>query len=212
MQVETVVVGPIQTNCYLVSDADELIVIDPGDDLGRIMGALSGRTPKLIVCTHYHWDHMSAVAGLQAKTGAPFAISAVDVPKIQGKTQMNGHDIVRGYDPASIDVLLGEGDEVAVGGAVFTVIETPGHTPGSICLHCPDQGVLIAGDTLFAGGRYGRTDFEDGSPADMRNSLKRKFASVPDDTRVLCGHEAPSVMGTERKLNPYLGAYHGAAN
>ena len=203
MKVETVVVGPIQTNCYLISDDDDLIVVDPGDELENIMRCLDGRTPSAIVCTHWHWDHVSALSGLQTKTGAPVLASTADAPKICVE-RMDGHDVSRGFGAPHVDRELSEGDEVRVGGAVFSVIETPGHTPGCICLHDVEHGVLVAGDTLFAGGRYGRTDFEDGSFADICASMSNKLSTLPDETAILCGHGPASDMAIERKLNPYL--------
>ena len=204
MNIDIVVVGPIQTNCYLVENEGELIVIDPGDDLDLIMDGIGGRVVTEIVCTHRHWDHVSAVAGLQAKTGAPFAISAADAGKVDGLAEVDGHDIARGFAPAHVTRLLHEGDTVQVGSAVFTVIETPGHTPGSICLHCASEGVLIAGDTLFAGGSYGRTDFADGDFDAIVASMRDKLSKLDDATTILCGHGEPTNMRFERMMNPYL--------
>lgn len=204
MNVDIVVVGPIQTNCYLVEDAGETIVIDPGDDLDAIMERLAGREVREIVCTHYHWDHVSAVAGLQAKTGAPLALSEKDAVHVDGVSQMDGHDIARGYPPAQVTRRLHEGDEVRVGRIVFTVIETPGHTPGSICLYSEGERVLFAGDTLFAGGSYGRTDFADGDFDAIVSSMRGKLSRLYERTAILCGHGEPTNMRVERLLNPYL--------
>ena len=204
MNIDVVVVGPIQTNCYLVEDGGELIVIDPGDDLDLIMERLAGRAVTEIVCTHRHWDHVSAVAGLQAKTGAPFAISAADADKVDGRAEVEGHDIARGFPPAQVTRRLHEGDTVQVGRLTFSVIETPGHTPGSICLYCESERILFAGDTLFAGGRFGRTDFEDGDFDAIVASMRGKLSKLNDRCAILCGHGEPTNMRIERALNPYL--------
>ena len=204
MKVTTVVVGPIQTNCYLVEDAGELIVIDPGDELDMILGALSGRTVTGIVCTHYHWDHVSALAGLAQVTGAPVALSQTDAAKVDGVAVLDGHDIARGAAPAKVTRLLHEGDEVGVGTVSFTVIEAPGHTPGSICLYSEAEHVLFAGDTLFAGGSFGRTDFADGDFPAIVHSMRDKLSLLPDETAILCGHGRPTTMRAERAANPYL--------
>ena len=204
MKVRTLVVGPIQENCYLIEDAGELLVVDPGDELERILAAVGQHTVCGIVCTHYHWDHVGAVAGLQATTGAGLALGALDAPRLDGVSSMEGRDIARGHAPAHVTRLLHEGDEVQVGTASFEVIDTPGHTPGGICLHCAAQALLIAGDTLFAGGSFGRTDFADGDFSALVASIHGKLSQLPDATRVLCGHGSPTTIGAERRLNPFL--------
>lgn len=204
MKVDTCVVGPIETNCYIIEDSGETIVVDPGDNCARIVDELAGRTVKEIVLTHYHWDHVSALSELEEVTGAPAAMSAADASHVDGAQRVSGHDIDRGHGAPHIDRQLHEGDEVRVGECVFRVIETPGHTPGSICLYCAEERALFAGDTLFSHGRFGRTDFVDGSMEKMIATLGGKFADVSDDTVVYSGHEESSTMEVERTLNPYL--------
>ena len=204
MKIDTCVVGPIQTNCYIVEDSGETIVIDPGDQPLRILDALAGREVKEIILTHYHWDHVSALSALQEATGAPAAMSVKDAKRIDGVSRLERFDIDRGHGAPHIERRLNEGDEVVVGECVFKVIETPGHTMGSICLYCPEQKTLFSGDTLFADGRHGRTDFVDGSQRAMVDTLVNKFRDVSDDTNVYPGHEHSSTMARERKLNPHL--------
>lgn len=204
MKIEACPVGPIQTNCYMVEDGGEVIVIDPGDELTRIVADLKARPVREIICTHRHWDHVSELAGLAEITGAPVAMSAVDAAQVDGAHDAEGHDIDRGHGAPHVARRLAEGDEVAVGDCVFKVIETPGHTEGSICLYCEAEGVLFTGDTVFSGGRFGRTDFEGGSMDAMVETLGTKFANIPDEVIVLPGHERSSTMGRERTLNPYL--------
>lgn len=203
MRVETVVVGPIQTNCYLVSSDDELVVVDPGDDAALILQRMGGRKPSCIVCTHGHWDHVGAVSQLQALTGAGLTLCVHDAGRVDGVAAMGEHDIARGYGAPAVSRRLAQGDEVKVGSCTFSVIETPGHTPGSICLYCAEEQVMISGDTLFAQGSYGRTDFEGGSLASMRQSLA-KLSALPDEVAVLPGHGPSSTIGVERRLNPYM--------
>lgn len=204
MNVDYVKVGPIQTNCYIVEDEGEVMVIDPGDNLTRIVAELKGRPVKQIVLTHFHWDHVTALSGLEEVTGAPAAMSAVDARFVDGVTNQEGRDIAQGHGAPHIDRMLHDGDDIQLGSKTFKVIETPGHSHGSICLYCEDEGVLFTGDTIFAGGRYGRTDFEESSPEEMMESLQTRFVDIPDDVVVLPGHESFSNMGTERALNPYL--------
>lgn len=204
MKIESCAVGPIRTNCYLVEDDGELIVIDPGDDLTRIVADIKARPVKEIVCTHFHWDHLGALSGLKDVTGASAAIGQADAAYVEGVSNMEGHDLDHGYGAPRFERTLRDGDTVTVGGSTFTVIETPGHSAGSICLYCPEQGVLFAGDTLFSKGRFGRTDFPGGSMDAMIQTLGSKFAGIPDDVIVYSGHEGSSTMGVERALNPYL--------
>jgi hydroxyacylglutathione hydrolase len=204
MKIDSIAVGPIMTNCYILQDAGQTIVIDPGDDLMRITAQLKAAPIKEIIATHFHFDHVGALSGLEAATGAPAAMSAIDAQRVDGISVMDGHDIDRGSGAPHIDRRLAEGDEVKVGDAVLNVLETPGHSSGSLCLYCASEKALFAGDTLFAGGRYGRTDFPDGSGEAMIQTLQTKFVGIPDDVRVFSGHGRSSTMGEERTLNPYL--------
>ena len=202
MKVETRVVGPIEENCYLVEDAGELLVIDPGDELERIVSAVARRPVRKIVLTHGHWDHIGAAAGLSAKTGARIAASKADARSIETCERESVRKSP--YGMPAVGEFLGDGDGVTVGFVSFRVIATPGHTPGSICLYSAAQKALFSGDTLFAGGRYGRTDLAGGSFEAIVESMRGKLAAIPDDVNVYCGHGKPTTMGAERALNPYL--------
>ncbi len=204
MNVETCKVGPILTNCYIVEDEGEVLVIDPGDNLTLIVADIHARPVKEIVVTHGHWDHIGALSGLASVTGAPVAMAAADAALVDGVANQEGHDLDHGYGAPHVTRILHDGDEVTVGSKTFTVIETPGHSEGSICLYCPEEAVLFSGDTLFSGGRFGRTDFEHGSMDKMIETLSTKFVDIPDDVIVYPGHEGASTMGRERALNPYL--------
>lgn len=204
MSVETCKVGPILTNCYIFESDGEVMVVDPGDDLTLIMADIKARPVKAIVVTHAHWDHIGALSGLAKKTGAPVYMAAQDAKLIEGVSSQNGHDLDRGYGAPHIDVQLSDGEELTIGSSVFKIIETPGHSLGSICLYSAQDGVLFSGDTLFSGGRFGRTDFEFGSQSQMEETLQTEFVDIPDDVIVYPGHEGSSTMGVERALNPYL--------
>lgn len=204
MNVETCKVGPILTNCYIVEDSGQVMVIDPGDDLTMIVADIHARPVEQIVVTHAHWDHIGALSGLADVTNAPVAMSAADAALVDGVANQEGHDLDRGHGAPHVDRILHDGDELALGSKVFTVIETPGHSEGSICLYFAEDGVLFSGDTLFSGGRFGRTDFEHGSMEKMVETLSTKFVDIPDDVIVYPGHEGASTMGRERMLNPYL--------
>ena len=211
MKISTVKVGPIQTNCYIVSSGGRCLVIDPGAEPERILAELRGAALAGIVLTHRHWDHTGAVPALVWATGAPVMAHRLDAPGVFGLED-------KGYTPRQLvedharaleegmacSRLLDAGDIVELGELRFEVLHTPGHTPGSICLYCASEKLLFSGDTLFAGGRHGRTDFEGGSMEAMLASLGGAFAAVPDDAAVYPGHEQSSTMAAERALNPYL--------
>lgn len=200
-QVRQFVVGPLETNCYVVIDGDKALVVDPGANGADIAAALSGLDVELIVATHGHGDHVGGVAALKRATGAPFAISAADAGRAQSAADNSSHDF--GYDanaPAP-DRLLAEGDVVSVGGLGFSVIDCPGHTPGGIALY--GNGVVFVGDTLFAGS-CGRTDLDGGDADALRRTLMRLKGSIAPDTLVLPGHGEATTMSAELAGNPYL--------
>ena len=204
LEVETIVNGPLEENCHLLCSGGEVLVVDPGSDADRILGVIDGRPVVSIVCTHYHWDHVGAVAALQDALGTGLAIGELDADRLDGVSSMEGRDIALGHPPAHVTRRLADGDVLSVGDAEFRVISTPGHSPGSICLWCASENLLVAGDTLFSGGRFGRTDFPDGDPRAIVESISGKLSRLPDATRVLSGHGPDSTIGAERRLNPYL--------
>lgn len=212
MHVKILPVGPYATNCYILSEGDELMIIDPGSEPERILAELGGKTPKYLLITHGHWDHVGALPKLAKATGAPVLAHAEDAPVIYGlpigiaaaapQDQADHRQAVE--EGMTVDTPLHDGDELTLGGKTLRVLHTPGHTPGCLCLYAPEDKLLFAGDTLFANGRYGRTDFPRGSMEAMVNTLKTKFVDIPDDVTVYSGHEGYSTMGRERQLNPYL--------
>ena len=201
VDIEILVMGPIENNVYLVGDGAATIVVDPSCGEGEILEALGGRAVDAIVLTHAHWDHVGAAAALHRATGAQVIASAVDAPVIDGSASLGpGH---RRFEPCEVTRAVADGDVVETGSMKWRVIETPGHTPGSICLFldsatCGREGmsVLASGDTLFA-GTHGRTDFEGGDPAAMIASLKR-LSTLPDDTLVLPGHNNLTLIAREK--------------
>ncbi len=203
MLLKTLELGPLGANCVIAWDAGtkEGIVVDPGDEPDRIFNLLddNGIRVKYIICTHAHFDHVGAIPELKRKTGAPVAVHGAEIElygAVRDQAAMWGYEL---EDLPPPDLILKDGDELKAGPLTFLVIHTPGHSPGGICLY--GQGVVITGDTLFAGS-IGRTDFYGGSMERLLASLK-KLASLPEDTRVIPGHGPSSTIGEEVRENPF---------
>lgn len=201
MRVLSLVVGPIMTNCYILCDeaAKVCAVIDPGDEAGRIEEeiASSGCTPTMILLTHGHFDHCTGVAGLLEKwPELPVYIHEADVVDTVGdqlKFRRLSEKNQRYYH---------EGDKLTVGGLTLDVMETPGHSEGSVSLLVEGQHVIFSGDTLFR-GNCGRCDFPGGDYRAMVRSLGR-LGKLEGQYTVYPGHEEATDMDYERKANPYM--------
>ena len=192
------VVGPLQTNVYVLADpaSREAIAIDTAIPcLEWIAGALEERgwTLKLIVSTHGHWDHVGANADVAAHTGASIAVHPLDAHRLTDPQPLWAPFAIPPSVPA---VELAEGGDIRFGEIRLRVLHTPGHTEGSVCLLSADDGLLLSGDTLFPSG-WGRVDLPGGSPGQMVESLSR-LAELEDHLRVLPGHGAATTIGRER--------------
>lgn len=204
MRLKRMVVGPFGTNCYLVGaeDTPEVLVVDPGAEPDRIADALEaeGLRVALILSTHGHVDHTAGVARLKERTGAPYALHPKDIPFLRQKELADLVPIPGFREPPDPDLHLKGGDTLEVAGLSFLVLETPGHSPGSVCLY--GHGLLFSGDTLFQGS-IGRYDLPGSSGAQLRTSLL-KLVGLPDELRVLPGHGPETVLGEEKRMNPFL--------
>ena len=201
MKVLSLMVGPIMTNCYILCDeaAKVCAVIDPGDEPERIeaLMATTGCTPVMILLTHGHFDHCTGVAGLLEKwPDLPVYIHEADVTDGVG-----GELTFRRLDEKN-QRYWHEGDTLTVGGLTLRVMETPGHSRGSVCLLVEGQGVIFSGDTLFR-GNCGRCDFPGGDYRAMLRSLAR-LGRLEGQYQVYPGHEEATDMDYERKANPYM--------
>jgi glyoxylase-like metal-dependent hydrolase (beta-lactamase superfamily II) len=188
---------PWDTNAYLVWDGSspEALVIDPGmssTDSLVARAAANGLRVHLILNSHGHIDHIYDDAPLKRATGAPLAIHPDDAYRLDGRNNY-GLEI----EQATAERDLREGDRVEAGRLSFTVMHTPGHTEGSVCLYEPTHRLLLAGDVLFAGS-FGRTDLPGGDDGAMVDSLARLARDLPDEVRVLPGHGAETTVGRER--------------
>lgn len=205
MLLKSFALGAYETNCYIVADETTLhcAVIDPGADAATILNYLEETKLhcRFLLLTHGHFDHTGAVEDLLAETDAALFVHKADV----GVTV--GGDFYR-FQPPQGSNFYKEGDVVSLDSLSFTVLETPGHTPGSVCLLCTqadrqDQ-ILFTGDTLFRGS-CGRTDFPGSSADDILRSLKR-LASLPGDYEVYPGHGQSSTLDRERSVNYFVNA------
>ena len=211
----TIPVGMLQCNCTIVGDpaSREALVIDPGDEINRILELLGRHnlTVKAIVSTHAHIDHVGGLSKLHQYTGAPVMMHRQDVPLYEGMDIQAEFLGVAPPEVGEIDQFLSDGDVLRWGSLSALVMHTPGHSPGSVSLYLPlDSGKVIqaspqlyAGDTLFAGS-IGRTDLWGGSMEQILDSLKSKLMHLPDDTIVHPGHGARTTIGEERQSNPFL--------
>lgn len=201
MKVLSLMVGPIMTNCYILCDevAKVCAVIDPGDEPERIeaLMATTGCTPVMILLTHGHFDHCTGVAGLLEKwPDLPVYIHEADV------TDSSGSELTFRRLDEKNQRYWHEGDTLTVGGLTLRVMETPGHSRGSVCLLVEGQGVIFSGDTLFR-GNCGRCDFPGGDYRAMLRSLAR-LGRLEGQYQVYPGHEEATDMDYERKANPYM--------
>ena len=183
------VVGPYQSNCYILGhkETQEGLVIDPGDDVFRIVREISkfNLTIQNILITHGHIDHIGSAAELRRITGAPVWIHPLDEGGLGFKA----------------DGPLTDGRSLFLGRFSLEVIHTPGHSPGGVCLYVP--GAVFTGDTLFAGS-VGRTDFPGGSHRQLIQGVVQKIFPLGDDTRVYPGHGPRTTIGRERLHNPFF--------
>ena len=205
MLIKTITVGAYETNCYIVADEQtlECAVIDPGADASTILDYLEEThlRCRFVLLTHGHFDHTGAVSDVLAETDAMLMMHKADVGVSVGG------DFYR-FVPPQDTKFFTDGDIVCVGGLSFTVIETPGHTPGSVCLLCSEassgESALFSGDTLFRDS-CGRTDFPGSSTDDMLRSLKR-LAQLPGDCEIYPGHGFSTTLDRERSVNYFIGA------
>jgi len=204
MILKTLVVGPFMSNCYIVGSEStkEGLIIDPGAEANEILKNVKdlGLNIKAIALTHAHIDHIGAVKEVKEATGAEIAVHTDDVSLLQDRSFGTAFGISYPAPPAP-DRLLNGGDSIDIGDLRFSVIHTPGHSQGGICLF--GHGLVFSGDTLFNYG-IGRTDFPGCSYGQLMNSIQTKLMVLPDNTAIYPGHGPSTTIGAERRGNPFL--------
>ncbi len=205
MNIETIMVGAFDVNCFLLwGAARKAIVVDPGGDIDVVAGHLAANRLDVAayVLTHGHVDHVSGIAELHRLHPAPIGIHPAD----GGWAFSEANRMLPWYDvpqrPALIERELADGQTWTDGDLTYTIIATPGHSPGGVCLYFDAERVLITGDTLFAGSA-GRTDLPGGHSRTLAASLKRLVA-LPDDVAVYPGHGPATTIGQEKRTNIFM--------
>lgn len=201
MEIVSFPVTPFYTNCYVVKEDDEAIVIDPGEATPELKAYLSGCRVKMIVNTHCHCDHSGGNAEIIALTKAPLLCHKEDLPllhTIPEQGRMFGVPFPASPEP---DRYIEHGDILELGATRFQVRHTPGHSPGHVSL--VTKGAAIVGDVLFAGS-VGRTDLPGGSMKQLLKSIREQLMDLDDDTVVYSGHGPVTTIGEERVSNPFL--------
>ena len=174
----------VDNNVWLVGDDSEVVVVDASHEAAKILAAVGGRTVVAIVSTHGHNDHVNAAGEVADATGAPVLLHPAD--------RMLWDVVHPDREPSP----LADGDVVEVAGTALHVLHTPGHSPGAVCLHAPDLGVVLSGDTLFKGGP-GATGRSFSSFPTILESIRTRLLTLPPETSVLTGHGDSTTVGAE---------------
>jgi glyoxylase-like metal-dependent hydrolase (beta-lactamase superfamily II) len=209
MTVRTFTFNPFLTNCYIAWDEQEAVVIDPScqsaTEIEQVIKAIegTGRPMNRVLLTHAHIDHIFGCAALCRHFDAALLVHADDAPLLkEARTQaaMFGVEL---DDPPEPSRFLVPGEPLTVGAATWNVLHTPGHSPGSVAFHSPDEAFVLSGDVLFAGS-IGRTDLWRGSLPTLMQSIFQQLVPLGEEVRVLSGHGPETTIGQELATNPFL--------
>lgn len=205
IEIAMMTVGAIQTNCYIVNQkgSRECVVIDPGDEAEKIDAYLKkkGLSSRGILLTHGHFDHIMGVTRLQALAGGSL-YACEEERELLADPDMNVSRMTGGETALEADVLLRDGQTLALAGMEFKVIHTPGHTIGSCCYYLEKEKILFSGDTIFMES-VGRTDFPTGSGRQLLESVRERVLTLPPDVRIYPGHGPETSVAYEKQNNPY---------
>ena len=203
MNLQAFTVGPLQENCYLLSDAGQAVLIDPGDEAGRLLGALGGLELTAVWLTHAHFDHVGALADVLDRFEVPVYLHPDDRELLERASMSAAYFGLSLRQPDLEPLPLAHAQVLNVGGLEATCLHTPGHAPGHVAFCLPAAGFVLAGDALFQGS-VGRTDLPGGSHEQLIESIRRELLTLPDETVVYPGHGPATTVGAERRTNPFL--------
>lgn len=211
-EIRALTLGLVQTNAYLVGDTEtgDCVLIDPVDDADALLGAVkqAGWTLRLMLATHGHFDHVLASKPIQDATGVPFYIHAADQLLLdrlpETGLRFTGQRFIEAGKPTRY--LIDAPEVIEVGGIRLHTLFTPGHAPGHVAFHWPEQKLVFSGDALFRGS-IGRTDLPGGDYDTLMRSIFDKLLTLGDDTDVLPGHGGQTTIGHERRTNPFILSY-----
>ena len=206
LELQQCVLGPVYTNCYIAKNKEtgEALIIDPADSPSKIelkVNAMGAR-PVAVLLTHGHFDHIMGVEAVREKYQIPVYACRPEEEMLR-EPSVNMTDQMGNSCSIRPDVFLDDLQVFEAAGFSIQMIHTPGHTKGSCCYYLKEEGVLFSGDTLFCGS-VGRTDFPGGSASQIRDSLHRLLAALPDDTSVYPGHDTSTTIGYEKRYNPFV--------
>ncbi len=205
MKYELVIVGALETNCYLVycEKSQSCAIIDPGAEPEKIFAAVAELElkPTILLNTHGHIDHIGANLDMKNKYGVPLSIHSSDSPMLQATEGMEIRFLLGAKNSPPPDHFLADGESMDIGEIRLQVLHTPGHSPGSVSF--VGDGILFSGDTLFRDG-VGRTDLPGGSWKDLENSIKEKILTLPPETVILPGHGPGTTVEQEIRSNPFF--------
>ena len=204
-KIHALVVGQLQTNCYVIESLGHALVVDPGGEPERILRFIKdlNTTTTRIVATHTHFDHVLGVDGVRKSTNTPFLIHRDDLPMLESMQsrvrQFMGFEVP---PPPKVDGYLKDGESLNLGDETIRVLHTPGHSPGSISLS--GYGYVLTGDALF-NQSIGRTDLPGGDLETLVRSIRERLFKLDDETIVYPGHGPETTIGDEKLANPFVG-------
>ncbi|MBR2447371.1 MAG: MBL fold metallo-hydrolase [Clostridia bacterium] len=202
MEIKTLVLGALQSNCYLISTTKAAVIIDPGFDSNITLDFLKQNKDKqrLILLTHGHFDHIGGAKALREATNTKIAISKEDSQFLLDPNLNLSAQFGEALPPFEADILIDLEDEISVGDLTFKIIKTPGHTTGGLCFLIGEY--LFSGDTLFCRS-IGRTDFPNGNFSQLKASIEKLY-TLDEDTIVLSGHGPETTIAEEKLYNPFV--------
>jgi hydroxyacylglutathione hydrolase len=205
MEVRTFTVGPVQENCHIVrrDGSGQAIVIDPGDEAPRLIGAVGEVDVAAILLTHTHFDHVGAVAPLARATGAEVWCPEIEVPVLADIMRFVPWPGFGPFESYAADHTVAGGEQLDLAGFAIDVLFTPGHSPGHVTYSIPAEQAIFSGDVLFEGS-VGRVDLPGGDGPTLMQSLATLVETLPDETAVYPGHMGNTTIGRERATNPFL--------